>query len=54
VYSGFSGEENPYQIGKVEAEKNFGLLQFDFTNNRVIMQIRGLEKILLGEHIQQY
>jgi alkaline phosphatase D len=54
VYSSFSGEENPYQIGKVVAEKNFGLLQFDFTNNRVIMQIRGLENILLGEHIQQY
>ncbi len=54
VYSSFSGEENPYQIGKVVAEKNFGLLQFDFTNNRVIMQIRGLENKLLGEHIQQY
>jgi alkaline phosphatase D len=54
VYSSFSGEENLYQIGKVVAEKNFGLLQFDFTNNRVIMQIRGLENKLLGEHIQQY
>ena len=54
VYSSFSGEENPYLIGKVVAEKNFGLLQFDFTNNRVIMQIRGLENKLLGEHIQQY
>lgn len=54
VYSSFSGEENPYQIGKVVAEKNFGLLQFDFINNRVIMQIRGLENKLLGEHIQQY
>jgi alkaline phosphatase D len=54
VYSSFSGEENPYLVGKVVAEKNFGLLQFDFTNNRVIMQIRGLENKLLGEHIQQY
>ena len=54
VYSSFSGEENPYLIGKVVAEKNFGLLQFDFANNRVIMQIRGLENKLLGEHIQQY
>lgn len=54
VYSSFSNEENPYLIGKVIAEKNFGLLQFDFTNNRVIMQIRGLENKLLGEHIQQY
>ena len=54
VYSSFSGEENPYQLGKVVAEKNFGLLQFDFINNRVIMQIRGLENTLLGEHIQQY
>ena len=54
VYSSFSGEENPYQVGKVVAEKNFGLLQFDFENNRVIMQIRGLENKLLGEHIQQY
>ena len=54
VYSSFSGEENRYQIGKVVTEKNFGLLQFDFINNRVIMQIRGLENKLLGEHIQQY
>jgi alkaline phosphatase D len=54
AYSNFSGEENPYQVGKVVAEKNFGLLQFDFENNRVIMQIRGLENKLLGEHIQQY
>jgi alkaline phosphatase D len=54
VFSNFSGEENPYQIGQVVAEKNFGLLQFDFKNNRVIMQIRGLENTLLGEHIQQY
>ena len=54
VYSSFSNEENPYLIGKVIADKNFGLLQFDFTNNRVIMQIRGLENKLLGEHIQQY
>ena len=54
VYSSFSGEENPYLIGKVVSEKNFGLLQFDFANNRVIMQIRGLENKLLGEHIQQY
>ena len=54
VYSSFSSEENPHLVGKVVSEKNFGLLQFDFTNNRVIMQIRGLENKLLGEHIQQY
>ena len=54
VYSSFSGEENPYLIGKVVSEKNFGLLQFDFANNRVIMQIRGQENKVLGEHIQQY
>ena len=54
VYSSFSSEENPHLLGKVVSEKNFGLLQFDFTNNRVIMQIRGLENKLLGEHIQQY
>ena len=54
VYSSFSSEENPHLVGKVVSEKNFGLLHFDFTNNRVIMQIRGLENKLLGEHIQQY
>ena len=54
VYSSFSGEENPHLVGKVVAEKNFGLLQFDFANNRVIMQIRGQENKVLGEHIQQY
>ena len=54
VYSNFSREENPYQVGKVVTEKNFGLIQFDFANNRVIMQIRGLENKFLGENIQQY
>lgn len=54
VYSSFSGEENPYQVGKVVVEKNFGLLKFDFTNNRVMMQIRGLENRILEQYIQQF
>lgn len=54
VYSNFSGEENPYLKGEVINQTNFGLLKFDFTNNRVFMEIRGKENKLLAQWIQNY
>lgn len=54
IYASFSGEENPYVKGEVVKEINFGLLKFDFKNNKVIMQIRGKENKLLEEFIQIY
>ncbi len=53
-YTTFSGEPNKYRVGKVVSEKSFGILKFDFKNNRVTMQMRGKDNILLQELIQSY
>ncbi|RTZ06989.1 alkaline phosphatase family protein [Flavobacterium bomense] len=54
TYASFSGEENPYVKGEVIKDINFGLLKFDFENNKVIMEIRGKENTLLQEYVQIY
>jgi alkaline phosphatase D len=54
TYTTYAGEENPYVKGEVINDINFGLLKFDFENNRVIMQVRGKENKLLQEFIQNY
>ncbi|WP_073018383.1 alkaline phosphatase D family protein [Flavobacterium micromati] len=54
TYKGFSGEENPYQKGEVVKDINFGLLKFDFKNNKVIMEIRGIDNKLMQQFIQIY
>ena len=54
TYTSFSGEENPFIKGEVVKDINFGLLQFDFKNNKVVMQIRGKENKLLQEYVQIY
>ena len=53
-FSSFSGEPNVYRISEVVAEKNFGLLFFNFKENTVKMQIRGENDLLLEEVIQKY
>jgi alkaline phosphatase D len=54
IYTSFSGEENPYVKGEVVNELNFGLLKFDFKNNKVIMEIRGKENKFIQEYVQVY
>ena len=54
TYTSFSGEENPYVKGEVIKDINFGLLKFDFKNNKVIMEIRGKQNKLLQEYVQIY
>ena len=54
TYASFSGEENPYVKGQIIKDINFGLLKFDFENNKVIMQIRGKDNKLLQEYVQIY
>jgi alkaline phosphatase D len=54
TYASFSGEENPYVKGEVIKDINFGLLKFDFENNKVIMEIRGKRNKLLQEYVQIY
>jgi alkaline phosphatase D len=40
--------------GEVVKELNFGLLKFDFKNNKVIMEIRGKENKFIQEYVQSY
>ena len=53
-YTSFSGEENPYRIGDVVSEKNFGVLKFDFKSNTVTMEIRGENNKLYETYFQKY
>lgn len=54
VYEKFSGEENPYRVGEVIHEVNFGVLRFDFEKKSVIFEIRGNENKLLQQTIRAY
>ena len=49
VYEAFNGEPNKYREGDVIFELSFGVLNFDFENEVVNMQMRGLENVLLQE-----
>ncbi len=53
-YTSFSGEENPYRIGDVVSDKNFGILKFDFKSNIVTMEIRGENNNLYETYSQKY
>ena len=53
-YTSFSGEVNPYRVGNVVSDKNFGVLKFDFANNTVIMEIRGENNKLYQTYTQKY
>lgn len=53
-YKGFKGEENPYRVGEVVSELSFGVLKFDFKNQKVTMQMRGKDNRLQQEFIQSY
>ncbi|MDG1573239.1 alkaline phosphatase D family protein [Robiginitalea sp. M366] len=41
VYSGFSGEENPYRVGQVVNERSFGLLRLYPESGRARMEMMG-------------
>ena len=49
VYESFSGEANMYREGEVIFQLSFGVLNFDFENEEVNMQMRGIENALLQE-----
>ena len=53
-YSNFTGEPNRYRKGNVISDLSFGILQFDFANKTVIMQMRGKNNILQQEKIQSF
>lgn len=40
-YSSFKSEPNKYRVDTVVSEKSFGILQFNFENNTVLMEMKG-------------
>ena len=53
-YTNFQGEPNVYRLGNVVAQKNFGILHFNFENNAVLMEIRGENNVLYESYFQKY
>lgn len=53
-YSKFKNEPNMFRDGEVVSTKSFGVLKFDFTNKKVIFQMRGDNKVILQEITQTY
>jgi alkaline phosphatase D len=53
-YSDFKGEPNIYRLGNVVSKKSFGILNFDFKNNAVTMEIRGENNVVFETYTQNY
>lgn len=53
-YTSYSGEENPFRVVDVVANKSFGLLKFNFANNEITMEIRGENNVLYRTFTQKY
>jgi len=53
-YTNFHGEENPFRVTNVVYQINFGLLKFDFENNKILFEIRGKNNKVLEHFTQQY
>ena len=53
-FTNFNGEPNQFRTGEVVFQKSFGILKFDFKNNKVTMQMRGENNVLQQELIQSY
>lgn len=53
-YTSYSGEPNKYRIVDVVFDKSFGILNINFENNTVEMEIRGEHNELLRSYTQKY
>lgn len=53
-YSDFKGEPNKYRLGNVVSKKSFGILNFDFKNNAVTMEIKGENNVVYETYTQNY
>lgn len=53
-YSDFKGEPNKYRLGNVVSKKSFGILNFDFINKSVTMEIRGENNVVFETYTQNY
>ena len=54
TWPGTPMDNNPYRVGEGTKQLNFGVLNFDFANEKVTYQIRGENNVLYEEFIQQY
>lgn len=53
-YSNFKGEPNKYRLGSVVSKKSYGILNFDFQNKTVTMEIRGENNVVFETYTQSY
>ncbi|UCE93844.1 MAG: alkaline phosphatase family protein [Flavobacteriaceae bacterium] len=53
-YDSFTSEPNPYRVGNVISEKNFGILYFNIKKNQITIEIRGEENILFERYKANY
>lgn len=54
TYEEFSGEPNKHRVGAVVKERSFGILKFDFSKNKVQMEMRGKKNKLQQEYIVEF
>ncbi|MFK5878007.1 MAG: alkaline phosphatase D family protein [Flavobacteriaceae bacterium] len=47
-------EPNQYRVGNLVNQRSFGLLKFNFENNEVLMEMRGLNNDLQQSYTQKY
>ncbi len=53
-WDSFSGEPNRNRLGKVVSDKSFGVLNFDFSKNEVLLEMRGEHNKLLQDHLVEF
>ncbi len=54
TYEAFSGEYNPYRLGEVVKKKSFGILKFNFENERVKLEMRRENNELYQDYILKF
>ena len=54
TYEEFSGEPNRYRVGEVVKYKSFGLLKFDFSNKKVLLEMRGKRNKLQQDYLLEF
>jgi len=54
TYEAFNGEPNKYRVGEVVKNKSFGMLKFDFVENKVLLEMRGKQNKLQQEYLLKF
>lgn len=52
AYTKFTSEKNSDRVGNVVAQESFGLLKYDFDNNRVTMEMRNEDGVLQDHELK--